>query len=509
MEQAVLSTYLPGEPNRFIGRERELSDLRLALRQTRQLTLCGAGGIGKTRLALRLLTAVRQEYQDGVFMVELGDLWEPDLIVSRMAALLGIDGEAGRNLLDTLADALGARQVLVLLDNCEHLVDACATLCQRLLTACPGVRVVATSQEPLRIPQEAVWQVAPLAVPPPGNRPAAAELGGYEAVALFADRAAAARPGFAVTERNATAVATICRDLDGVPLAIELAAARVTVLSAEQIAARLADRFTLLGPGDRTAPPRQRTLRATIDWSHDLLSGPEQVLLRRLSAFAGWSLEMAEQVCADRLLPAEEIIGLTAALVDKSLVAVEPEVLGQARYRMLDSIRAYAAQRLAEAGEAAAVQLRLRDYALIVCEHAEAVGMAVIPAGWPAAVERVPPLRRGQRQRAPGARPLPGHRGRAERAAAVHRGPAVLDRPRPLRRGRGVVRPVPGPGPHRAAARGARRGAGRPGPADHAQPARRRAGLGPAGPGAVPLGRPADLDCERVQRAGRGGAARG
>jgi predicted ATPase/DNA-binding NarL/FixJ family response regulator len=387
MEQAVLSTYLPGEPNRFIGRERELSDLRLALRQTRQLTLCGAGGIGKTRLALRLLTAVRREYPDGVFMVELGDLWEPDLIVSRMAALLGIDGEAGRNLLDTLADALGARQVLVLLDNCEHLVDACATLCQRLLTACPGVRIVATSQEPLRIPQEAVWQVAPLAVPPPGHRPPAAELSGYEAVALFADRAAAARPGFAVTERNATAVATICRDLDGVPLAIELAAARVTVLSAEQIAARLADRFTLLGPGDRTAPPRQRTLRATIDWSHDLLSGPEQVLLRRLSAFAGWSLEMAEQVCADRLLPAEEIIGLTAGLVDKSLVAVEPEVLGQARYRMLDSIRAYAAQRLAEAGEAAAMQLRLRDYALIVCEHAEAVGMAVIPAGWTAAVD--------------------------------------------------------------------------------------------------------------------------
>ncbi len=387
MEQAVLSTYLPGEPNRFIGRERELSDLRLALRQTRQLTLCGAGGIGKTRLALRLLSSVRREYPDGVFVVELGDLWEPDLIVSRMASLLGIDGEAGRGLLDTLTDALRARQVLVLLDNCEHLVDACAVLGQRLLTGCPGVRIVATSQEPLRIPQEAIWQVAPLAVPPPSSAPAAAELSGYEAVQLFADRAAAARPGFALTERNAAAVATICRALDGVPLAIELAAARVTVLSAEQIAARLADRFTLLGRGDRTAPPRQRTLRATIDWSHDLLSGPEQVLLRRLSVFAGWSLEMAEQVCADSLLPAEEIIGLTAGLVDKSLLVVEPEVLGQARYRMLDSIRAYAAQRLADAGESAALQLRLRDYALIVCEHAEAVGMAVIPAGWSAAVD--------------------------------------------------------------------------------------------------------------------------
>ena len=509
MEQAVLSTYLPGEPNRFIGRERELSDLRLALRQTRQLTLCGAGGIGKTRLALRLLTAVRQEYPDGVFMVELGDLWEPDLIVSRMAALLGIDGEAGRDLLDTLADALGARQVLVLLDNCEHLVDACATLCQRLLTGCPGVRIVATSQEPLRIPQEAVWQVAPLAVPPPGHRPAAAELGGYEAVALFADRAAAARPGFAVTERNATAVATICRDLDGVPLAIELAAARVAVLSAEQIAARLADRFTLLGPGDRTAPPRQRTLRATIDWSHDLLSGPEQVLLRRLSVFAGWSLEMAEQVCADRLLPAEEIIGLTAGLVDKSLVVVEPEVLGQARYRMLDSIRAYAAQRLADAGEAAAVQLRLRDYALIVCEHAEAVGMAVIPAGWPAAVDV---FRRYDVDSGNVRQVL----GRCQATGDVQSGLRLCTAVRPC----WIVRGHFAEGEEwfarflaldhsRAAARGARRGAGRPGPADHAQPARRRAGLGPAGPGAVPLGRPADLDRDRVQRAGRGRAARG
>ena len=248
--------YLPGEPNRFIGRERELSDLRLALRQTRELTLCGAGGIGKTRLALRLLAAVSAEYPDGTFVVELGDLWEPELIVSRMASLLGVDGEAGRPLLDTLVGALGARQVLVLLDNCEHLVDACAGLCQQLLTGCPGVRVVATSQEPLRIPQEAVWQVAPLAVPPPADAPDAAGLGSYEAVQLFADRAAAARPGFAVTQRNARAVATVCRALDGVPLAIELAAARVTVLSTEQIAARLEDRFTLLGQGrpDRATP---------------------------------------------------------------------------------------------------------------------------------------------------------------------------------------------------------------------------------------------------------------
>jgi len=387
MRPAVLPTYLPGEPNRFIGRERELSDLRLALYRTRALTLCGAGGIGKTRLALRLLSMVSGEFPDGVCVVELGDLWEPDLIVSRMATLIGVDGEAGRPLLDTLASTLEERHVLVMLDSCEHLVDACAGLCQRLLTSCPGLRVLVTSQEPLRIPQEAVWPVVPLDIPPAGPVPDAQELAGYEAVQLFADRAAAARPGFAVTERNAVAVASVCRALDGVPLAIELAAARVTVLSAEQIADRLGDRFTLLGPGSRAAPPRQRTLRATIDWSHDLLSGPEQVLLRRLSVFAGWSLEMAEQVCADDRLAAGEIIDLTATLVDKSLVVVEPEVLGQARYRLLDSIRAYAAQRLADAGESAAIQLRLRDYALTVVEQAEAVGMAVIPAGWAAAVD--------------------------------------------------------------------------------------------------------------------------
>ncbi len=387
MQPEALATYVPDEPNRFIGREGELASLRDALGRTRSLTLCGPGGIGKTRLAMRLLGTVSADYPDGVWVVELGDLWEPALIVSRMASQLGIDGEAGQPLLDTLAAALEPRQALVLLDNCEHLVDACAGLCQRLLAACPEVRILATSQEPLRIPQESVWQVAPLNVPPAGL-PGRLPLAGYEAVQLFAERAAAARPGFAVTERNAMAVAGICRALDGVPLAIELAAARVNVLSAEQIAARLDDRFTLLGRADRTSPPRQRTLRATIDWSHDLLSPAEQVLVRRLSVFAGWSLEMAEYVCADDRLPAEQIIDASAGLVDKSLVVVEPEVvLGQARYRLLDSVRAYAAQRLAAAGESAAIQLRLRDYSLGFAEQATAEAMGEIPAAWAATVD--------------------------------------------------------------------------------------------------------------------------
>ena len=386
LESQALAPALPEEPNRFIGRERELGCLRDTLHRTRALTLCGAGGIGKTRLALRLLAITAGDFADGVYPVELGDLWEPDLIVSRVAAVIGVAAEAGHSLQDTLAGALETRQALIMLDNCEHLVDACAALCQRLLACCPELRIVATSQEPLRIPQESVWQVAPLAVPPPDAPRDAAQLAGFEAVQLFAVRAAAVRPGFAISERNAMAVTGICRALDGVPLAIELAAARVTVLSAEQIAARLGDRFTLLGSGDRTAPPRQRTLRATIDWSHDLLSAPEQILLRRLSVFSGWSLEMAEQVCADDRLPIEDVVELTAGLVDKSLVVVEPEVIGQARYRMLDSIRAYAAQRLVEAGETTETQARLRDHALAVCQRHEAVGLATIPSGWAAVV---------------------------------------------------------------------------------------------------------------------------
>src|SRR5580693_8794644 len=227
-ESRALAPALPEEPNRFIGRERELASLRDMLHRTRALTLCGAGGIGKTRLALRLLATVAGDFADGVYLV---DLWEPDLIVSRVAAVVGVEAEAGHPLQDTLAGALETRQALIMLDNCEHLVDACAALGQHLLACCPELRIVATSQEPLRIPQESVWQVAPLAVPPLDAPRDAAQLASFEAAQLFADRAAAARPGFAISERNAMAVADICRALDGVPLAIELAAARVTVLS--------------------------------------------------------------------------------------------------------------------------------------------------------------------------------------------------------------------------------------------------------------------------------------
>jgi predicted ATPase/DNA-binding CsgD family transcriptional regulator len=385
-EAEAIPTNVPQEPNSFVGRERELGELRELVGSARALTLCGAGGIGKTRLALRVLAEVAGDFPDGVWFVELGDVRQPDLVVSRVASAVGVGEEPGRPLLETLADALRPRRLLLALDNCEHLIDACARVCQRLLASSPGLRLIATSRQPLRVAAETVWQVQPLPVPPAGEL-TAEDACRYEAIRLFADRAAAASPGFVISPANAAAVAALCRALDGMPLAIELAAAWVRALSVEQIGARVADRFGLLITGDRTAPPRQRTLRGTIDWSHDLLTAREQVALRRLSVFAGWSLEMAEQVCSGDDIPAPDMLGLIAALVDKSLVVLEPETLGQARYRLLDTIREYAAARLVQAGELATFRQRLRDYTVALAEHNLALGMAQIPAPWAARVD--------------------------------------------------------------------------------------------------------------------------
>ena len=348
----------------------------------RALTLCGPGGIGKTRLALRLLASMATEFPDGVWFVELADLQQPDLVISRVAAELGVSEEPGRPLLETLADVLRRRRLLLALDNCEHLLDACAQVARQLLASSPGLRMLITSREPLRVAAETVWRVPPLSAMSAPASHGADGVGLNEAIRLFADRAAAASPGFTVGMDNVLAVAAICRALDGLPLAIELAAAWVRVLSVEQITARLGNRFALLTTGDRSASPRQRTLRATIEWSHALLSDVEKTLFRRLSVFAGWSLEMAEQVCADDDIPAGDVLGLTAALVDKSLVVLEPEALGQARYRMLDTIREYAAGRLADAGESARFQVALRDYILGVAEDSLAIGMAQVPVPW-------------------------------------------------------------------------------------------------------------------------------
>ncbi|GAA2165580.1 LuxR C-terminal-related transcriptional regulator [Actinomadura napierensis] len=363
----LLRTNLPAEPNAFVGRERDAADLRRLLEGMRAVTLCGAGGIGKTRLALHVARTMLDAHPDGVWFVDLAGVrpdGTPEPVARRVAAVLDVAEEDGRRTAETLADALRGPSVLIVLDNCEHVVEECAELTGLLLARCPRMRVLATSREPLRMAGENVWRVPPLEP--------------HEAVRLFTDRARAARPGFDVT----SGVEDVTRALDGMPLALELAAARVRVLSVEQIAGRLADRFRLLSAGDRTAPPRQRTLRAAIDWSHDLLGERERILLRRLSVFAGWTLEAAEHVCADAALPAEDVLDLLTALVDKSLVTVVGEMAGQVRFRQLDSIREYAAERLAEAGEEETFRLRHRDTVLEAAEEDGRLAVAEVPGAW-------------------------------------------------------------------------------------------------------------------------------
>src|SRR6202522_3765885 len=380
---AFLSGNLPAEPNSFIGRERDLAELARLLGEVRALTLSGPGGIGKTRLAIRLArdvvtgsagpvdedSAGPDADLDEAWLVELAD-WHGQ-VADRVAATIGIREEQGVPLAQTLAEALRSRRMLLILDTCEHEVSDCATLVQLLLARCPWLRIVAPSREPLRVRGETIWRVQPLDLPP--DDAVGDELAGHEAIRLFAARAAGARPGFTLTEDNAAAVARLCRTLDGIPLGIELSAARVRALSVEQIADRLRGRFQLLDSGDRTAPPRQRTLRATVDWSYELLDEPEQVLLRRLAVFSGWNLDMAEQVCSDPEsfaggIPADAVLGLLISLIDKSLVVLDGEAAGDARYRLLDTIREYAAERLAAAGEQAELALRHRDCILALVE---------------------------------------------------------------------------------------------------------------------------------------------
>jgi predicted ATPase/DNA-binding CsgD family transcriptional regulator len=385
----LLSGNLPAEPNSFIGRERDLAELARLLGEVRALTLSGPGGIGKTRLAIRLARHViaagtgtvpdsGSEAAEGTWAAgDLDEAWLVELAdwrgqtAQHVAATIGVREEPGVPLAQTLAEALRSRHMLLILDTCEHQVGDCATLVQFLLARCPGLRIVATSREPLRVRGETVWRVPPLDLPPQGAD--GAELAAHEAVRLFAARAAGARPGFTLTEDNRAAVARLCRTLDGIPLGIELSAARVRALSVEQIADRLRDRFQLLDSGDRTAPPRQQTLRATVDWSYELLDEPEQKLLRRLAVFSGWNLDMAEQVCSDPVscaggIPADAVLGLLISLIDKSLVVLDGEAAGDARYRLLDTIREYAAERLAAAGEQLALALRHRDCILALVE---------------------------------------------------------------------------------------------------------------------------------------------
>jgi predicted ATPase/DNA-binding SARP family transcriptional activator len=365
----------------FIGRDEDLHRVGKLLGEGRLVTLTGPGGAGKTRLSMESAARLGELMPDGVWFVELAPVTDPAEVPHAVLSVLGLREMAlltrarapGAPVpdmvdpLDRLAEALAGKRMLLLLDNCEHLVDAAARLADRLLADSPGVRILTTSREPLGITGETLWPVDPLALPP---EDASEDAMTYPSVRLFADRAAAVRPGFAVTEANAAPVVRICRALDGMPLAIELAAARMRALTPEQVAARLGDRFRLLTAGSRTALPRHQTLRAVVEWSWDLLGAAEQALWRRLSIFAGGAtVESAEAVCSGGELPAADVLDVLTALVDKSLVLITGD--GEPRYRMLETIRAYGLERLAEAGEEERVRGAHVAYFVRLAETAE------------------------------------------------------------------------------------------------------------------------------------------
>jgi predicted ATPase/class 3 adenylate cyclase len=365
---------LPLQVTSFVGREREIGEVRQRLATTRLLTLTGSGGCGKTRLALQVAADLLDAYPDGVWLVELAPLAEPALVPDAVAAALGVREAPGEAIQATLLAFLRTRRLLLLLDNCEHLIDACAHLATALLRTCPEVRILATSRQALGIAGEVGWRVPSLAVPPVEQQTDLAVLAQSEAIRLFVERAGAVQPAFALAAHNAPSAAQICRRLDGIPLAIELAAARMRVLTPEQIAARLDDQFRLLTGGSRTALPRQQTLRATIDWSHDLLTEPERHLFRRLAVFAGgFGLEAAEHVGGAEDAPppdaVADVLGVLAALVEKSLVQVDA-ARAEMRYTLLQTVRQYAGEKLLDAGEAEAVRARHRAWYLGLAEQA-------------------------------------------------------------------------------------------------------------------------------------------
>ena len=355
---------LPQQLTSFIGRERDIAELRRLLRTSRMLTLTGAGGIGKSRLSLQVAAEALAAYPDGVWLVELAATFDPARVQNAVAAVLGVRETAGLPLPQALAAHLASRTLLLILDNCEHLVESCARTADALLRAAPGLAVLATSREPLRIHGEQTYPLPALSLPPLRGLSGAQSAGGSEAVRLFVERARQQQPAFTLTDRNAPVVAAICARLDGIPLALELAAARVRAMSVDDINARLADRFALLTGGDRTVLARQQTLRALVDWSYDLLDAGERILFNRLAVFAaGFDLEAVERVCAAPPLADAATLDLLTALVDKSLVMAESD--GQApRYALLETLREYGRGRAIGSAETA------RDIAAARVRHA-------------------------------------------------------------------------------------------------------------------------------------------
>ena len=359
LDNPSLPNNLPQQVTSFVGREKEVAALKALLAKTRLLTLTGSGGSGKTRLSLQVAADVLEAFPDGVWLVELAPLADPASVPQAVAGVLGVREEPGTPLTQTLVDWLKDKRLLLLLDNCEHVLDAAARLTDAVLRSCPHVSVLASSREALGIGGESTYRVPSLSLPDLKRHQTPESLSQYEAVRLFIERAAAARADFAVTGANAPALASVCHRLDGIPLAIELAAARVRSMTVEELEKRLADRFRVLTGGSRTALPRQQTLRALIDWSYDLLDERQKALLRRLSVFAGgWTLEAAETVCAGGEGVEEwEVLDLLTALADKSLVVAEEqegEGEGATRYRLLETVRQYGLEKLGGSSAAAA-----------------------------------------------------------------------------------------------------------------------------------------------------------
>lgn len=370
---------LPEPLTRFIGRAKEIGEVKRLLSPLarmehlgRLITLTGPGGTGKTRLALHVAAEGLATFPEGVWLVELAPLADPNLAPQTLAAVLGVREEPERSVMASVLSYLHDRQALLIFDNCEHLIETCAELADTILRTCPNIRILATSREALGIAGETIFRVPSLSLPETYQTTDIEQLHRSDAFQLFVDRARAVKADFALTPDNAPAIAQICQQLDGIPLALELAAGRIRAMTPEQIAARLDDRFRLLTGGSRTALPRQQTLKALIDWSWDLLSDAERRLLRRLAVFwGGWTLEAAEAACADADLPKADVLNLLLLLVDKSLVAVEYEADGTARYRLLETLRQYTREKLMEAGESKPARARHLTFYLALAEQAE------------------------------------------------------------------------------------------------------------------------------------------
>ncbi|MDP6714686.1 MAG: tetratricopeptide repeat protein, partial [SAR202 cluster bacterium] len=362
----------PVQLTSFVGREQQVEEVTEELADSRLVTLTGTGGIGKSRLALQVGAELGEAYPDGVWLVELASLTNPALVVGNLASTLGVREEPDRPLLETLTEYLVRKSPLIVLDNCEHLVEACASLVSHLLRSCPNLDVLATSREALGVPGESIWQVSPLSMPGPGGGETIEGLMEYEAVRLFAERASSVQSSFMLTQQTAPVVGQICQRLDGIPLAIELAAARVRVLSIGQIAERLEDRFRLLTSGSRTTLPRQRTLRAAVEWGYDLLDEHERSLFNGLSVFSGgFSLEAVESVCAGEGADEYETLDLLSSLVDKSMVMVVEGMGGSARYRLLETLREYGWERLEESGKTQETHRKHAAHFVALAEESE------------------------------------------------------------------------------------------------------------------------------------------